>query len=310
MLEDNLMFKVIWYYYFDNMTQQQISDKIGISRMNVIKLLNKGRNQGIVQFKIKTDGEKRMKVEHALMDKYKLNNVFVIPSSYTGKNESVAMAAAQYIQSKVKSNYYINVGYGDTISLVVRHLINILDSHVSLVSMTGGVSYYVSYIIAGVHKSEYTGQTPGIYLIPSPLIASTPEIAQQFLSDESVKSIINMNKLAYMSIVGIGAVLETATIFRDNKISHNEMTLLKMNGAVGDILSQFYDKNGKVINCELHNRLVTTKLDVLKQYNNVIGVAAGESKVNAIHAALIGGYLNVLITDEDTAKRLVDVKID
>src|SRR4030042_4357515 len=219
------------------------------------------------------------------------------------------MAAAQYIQSKVKSNYYINVGYGDTISLVVRHLINILDSHVSLVSMTGGVSYYVPYIIAGVHKSEYTGQTPGIYLIPSPLIASTPEIAQQFLSDESVKSIINMNKLAYMSIVGIGAVLETATIFRDNKISHNEMALLKMNGAVGDILSQFYDKNGKVINCELHNRLITTKLDVLKQYNNVIGVAAGESKVNAIHAALIGGYLNVLITDEDTAKRLVDIKI-
>src|SRR3989304_8586068 len=256
MLEDNLMFKVIWYYYFDNMTQQQISDKIGISRMNVIKLLNKGRNQGIVQFKIKTDGEKRMKVEHALMDKYKLNNVFVIPSSYTGKNESVAMAAAQYIQSNVKPNYYINFGYGDTISLVVRHLINILDINVSLVSMTGGVSYYVSYIIAGVHKSEYTGQTPGIYLIPSPLIASTPEIAQQFLSDESVKSIINMNKLAYMSIVGIGAVLETATIFRDNKISHNEMTLLKMNGAVGDILSQFYDKNGKVINCELHNRLI------------------------------------------------------
>ena len=111
-----------------------------------------------------------------------------------------------------------------------------------------------------------------------------------------------------MKIGGTGAVTETATVFKDNKISSTELTLLRMNGAVGDILSQFFDKKGNIVECDLHDRLITTKLDVLKTYSNVIGVAAGESKVEAIHAALLGGYLDVLVTDEDTAQLLAKVK--
>ena len=308
MYEDNLLFKIAWYYYFDNMTQQQISDRLGISRMNVIKLLNKAKSQGIVQFRIKTDGEKRMNAEHLLIEKYGLSDVFVIPSSGAASNESIAVAAVQYVLANITPNCYINIGYGDTISRIVRNLINSIDTHVSLVSLTGGVSYYTSSIIAGAHKSEYSGQTPGIYLIPSPLIASTPLIAQEFISDASVRQIMNMSKLASMTIVGIGAVTESATIFKDNKISSTELTLLRMNGAVGDILSQFYDKNGNIVECDLHDRLVSTKLEELKTYSNVIGVAAGESKIEAIHAALLGGYLDVLVTDEETAQLLAEIK--
>ena len=101
MYEDNLLFKIAWYYYFDNMTQQQISDRLGISRMNVIKLLNKAKSQGIVQFRIKTDGEKRMNAEHVLMEKYGLSDVFVIPSSDATSNESVAVAAVQYVLANI-----------------------------------------------------------------------------------------------------------------------------------------------------------------------------------------------------------------
>ena len=44
----------------------------------------------------------------------------------------------------------------------------------------------------------------------------------------------------------------------------------------------------------------------MKKLDNVIGVAGGESKENAILAVLQGGYLDVLITDEDTAAHLLD----
>lgn len=302
--EDNLIFKVAWFYYFENMTQQQISEKLGITRMNVIKLLNKAKSQGIVQFKIKTDGEKRMNLEKALMDKYQLSNVLVIPTSYTDINESIAIAAAQYIEANISPNCYINVGYGDTISRVIKYLIHSLDNHVSLVSLSGGVSYYTSSIINGAHKSDYNGQTPSIYLIPAPLIASDANLAEAFLGEESVKTIKAMNQLAYMTVVGVGAMMDTSTIIRDNILSPNDLVLLKMNGAVGDILSQFFDKDGNVIDFDFHKRLITTHLDTLKTYKNVIGVAGGESKVEAIHASLLGGYLNVLITDENTAEQL------
>lgn len=305
--EDNLMFKIAWYYYFDDLTQQQISDKLGITRMNVIKLLAKAKSQGIVHFKIRTDGEHRLSIERELVRKYGLEDVFVIPTAGVNQNESIALAAAQYVEARLTPDCYINVGYGDTITRVIRNLLNTLDSPVSLVSLTGGVSYYTSSIISGAHKSDFNGITPSIYLIPAPVIASTPELARDFMSDESVKSIMSMNDRASMSIIGIGAATDDATIFKDNKISPNERVLLQMSGAVGDLLSQFIDKNGQVIQSDLHDRLVATKLDVLKKYHNVIGVAAGESKVNAMHAALLGGYLNTLITDEDTATRLLAI---
>ena len=84
--------------------------------MNVIKLLNKAKSQGIVQFRIKTDGEKRMNAEHLLMEKYGLSDVFVIPSNGASSNEAVAIAAVQYVLANITPNSYINIGYGDTIS--------------------------------------------------------------------------------------------------------------------------------------------------------------------------------------------------
>jgi lsr operon transcriptional repressor len=306
--EENMIIKTAWLYYSDNLTQQQISDQLGISRMKVIKLLGKAKSQGIVQFKIRTDSEKRINIGRNLIKKYDLRDVFVIPTSKNNINESIAKAAAQYVESNMIPNCYINIGYGDTISHTINNLIYSLNCHISLVSLSGGVSYYTSSIIAGAHESGSTGFTPSIYIVPSPLIVSSSETAEAILQESAIKEIMNLAGLANMSVVGIGAVDETATIFKDNKINHNDLALLRMNGAVGDILCQFYDKQGKKITCDLHKRTITTQLETLKNFNNVIGVAGGESKVNAIHSALIGGYLDVLITDEETAESLIKLE--
>ena len=39
--EEILMFKIAYYYYFEEMTQQGIADKLAVSRIKVIKLLEK-----------------------------------------------------------------------------------------------------------------------------------------------------------------------------------------------------------------------------------------------------------------------------
>lgn len=306
MYEENLMLKVAWFYYMDNMTQQHIAEYLGISRMRVVKLLSQAKADGVVQFKIKQSAKARMTVEHMLIDKYNLKDIFIVPSGQENVNDSLAKAAAQYIEAKVSPGDYINIGYGDTISKTVSHLISSIDKPISLVSIAGGVSYYTSSIILGAHKRSTSGPSPNIYVIPAPLLASTKEIADIFLNESSVSDILNMTKLASMSIVGIGAVSNSATIFKYNIVGNNDLILLKMQGAVGDILSQFYDKDGKIINTAIHERLVSTRIDMLKQSSNTIGVAGGIEKVEAIHSALKGKYLDILITDENTANLLVD----
>ena len=74
---------------------------------------------------------------------------------------------------------------------------------------------------------------------------------------------------------------------------------------MGDLLSHFIDKDGNPVESGLDNRLLSTPLEELKKMNNVIGVAGGRHKAEAIHAALRGKYLDILITDEETAAMLL-----
>lgn len=78
--EEALMIKVSWYYYFDNMTQNRISELLGISRMQVVKLLNKARTNGIIQFKIREDSASRLQVEKKLSETFNLKDTFIVPS--------------------------------------------------------------------------------------------------------------------------------------------------------------------------------------------------------------------------------------
>ena len=67
--EKNLMVKIAWYYYVENMTQQAIADQLNITRMRVIKLLEKARQTGIVQFRISSSLDTRRDLETRLMEK-------------------------------------------------------------------------------------------------------------------------------------------------------------------------------------------------------------------------------------------------
>lgn len=299
--EEILMAKVAWYYYMEDMTQQNIAEHLGMSRMRVIKLLEKARKTGIVQFQIRSNQSKRLNLERELVQKFNLKDTYIVPTNPNKDeiNETIAKGAAMYIGNRITDNCFINFGYGDTPSKTLNHLASNVDCAVSYVSLTGGVHYYLPNAQSNIFSAK-------LYLMPSPLIASSQEMAEAIKNETSIQEISNMTKLASMTIVGIGAMNDNATIIKSGILSQNDFLLLGMKGAVGDILSHFIDKNGNLIENEYESRLISTSLSTIKELDNVIGVAAGENKIPAIRAALIGGYIDVLITDEDTARNLIE----
>jgi DNA-binding transcriptional regulator LsrR (DeoR family) len=122
--------------------------------------------------------------------------------------------------------------------------------------------------------------------------------------EASVKEISRMIGLSALTVVGIGGMGPSATILKEGILNKGDFTLLQMQGVVGDVLSHFIDREGAMVKTKIEDRLISTPLHTLKKLGNVIGVAAGPEKTEAIRAALIGGYLNVLVTDETTASSL------
>lgn len=292
--------KAAWYYYMEDNTQAQIAEVMGVSRAKVIRLLEEARAQGIVQFSFRKNDSQRVSAEQLLIDRFGLKDAFVVPTPLDSSaiNQSIAQGAAHYVSDHLREDGYLNIGYGDTVSRMLGFLAKNREESLNVVSLTGGVSYYLPSV-------GTTAYSMHLFLTPSPLIVSSRQVRDALLDEKSLQDVSTMTEYADMSVVGIGAAVEGATVLRNGILNEGELTVLKMQGAVGDVLNHFMDKDGNLIQTEIEDRVISTDLDKLRQLKNVVGVAGGKDKVMAIKAVLNGGYLNVLITDSDTAAELL-----
>ena len=83
---------------------------------------------------------------------------------------------------------------------------------------------------------------------------------------------------------------------------------LRERGVVGDILGQFFDARGQVVELPIHDRRIGIDVADLRNIPKVVGVAGGTHKAEAILGALHGGFLDVLITNELAAMRLLEME--
>ena len=284
--EEELMIKIAWYYYIENLTQQEIAKILGINRIKILRLLDKAKENGLITFQIRNSNAKRFHMENTFKELFHLNDILIIPSvpSSDSLNDSLAQAASMYINQRIKENSYINMGYGDTPSRILNYLAQRSESPINVISLTGGVNYYLC-----------------------PLILSSSFIMEELKKETAIQRISKMALISDFTVVGIGGVDTNATIIKNSILTPDDYLLLKKQGAVGDILSHFIDINGNLIDTDLEKRLMSPALTDIEKYNNVVGVAGGPHKIEAIYAVLTGKYLDVLITDENTATAVLDL---
>lgn len=291
--------KVAWYYYVENLTQQKIAEIMGVSRITVNKMLDEARNKGIIQFNIPLQNLKKIELENKLKEKYNLEDVLIIP---TGEEENLksilGKAAAIYIENLLEDNSYINIGYGETLNSLIDNLTKTSEKSFSIISLTGGVMPYLPYYSNSNNKLS-------LNLIPAPLFMDNLVAAEKIQQEKSVQDIFDLSSLASLSVTGIGELSEEATIQKTGIVSSMDLKKMKMKGAVADILMHFIDKDGNLIQSEYENKLISTSLEKLRGMKNIIAVAAGDKKVNAIDASMKTRIFNRLITDENTARQLI-----
>ena len=142
------------------------------------------------------------------------------------------------------------------------------------------------------------------------------DLMEELKKETAIQRISKMALISDFTVVGIGGVNTNATIIKNSILTPDDYLLLKKQGAVGDILSHFIDINGNclaqeingnLIDTDLEKRLMSPALTDIEKYNNVVGVAGGPHKIEAIYDVLTGKYLDVLITDENTATAVLDL---
>ena len=308
-LQDQKKFaaRASWYYYKIGMTQGEIANRLGINRARVINILNEARKDGTVTFHISGEDAELMALEVQLKEKWGLRDVFLTPvvSDEELKN-ALSMAGAQYLEMNLPSKEsLIALGWGETISGITRNLGRVIPERTSFVTLCGGVMHYLSEHTPANVGTPLSGFLYPFHVIPTPLMVGSPELRDQLLNEPEVQHVMNMAQLADIAMVGIGS-LKTSTEFEGfGYKSQKELNLLKKRGAVGEMHGEYFNSVGEPLELQHHHRLISIRLETLRKMKHVVGVAGGVEKIEALQAALKGGFIHSLITDEMTARSLL-----
>jgi lsr operon transcriptional repressor len=299
---DDVVLRAAWLYYREDLTQDQIAKVLDVSRATVGRLLDRARSEGVVRVEIDSDVLGMMDVARALSDRYEGVEILVVPSDGTTEsqqviNERLARAAAQLLRSRLRSGDRLAIGWGDTIARTLAQLPPDVEVD-EILSLTGGVGTYLGSL-AETYGTRLT-------VVPAPFLASTASLAAAFAREEVIDRILRKAVAAPWKLVGIGGLTEDASIVRFGYQSSAELEELRRAGAVGDVLGQFLDAGGKVLDLEVHRRRIGVELNDLDAApGTVIAVAGGAHKRTAIAAALRHGHIGCLVTTEEDARSLL-----
>jgi DNA-binding transcriptional regulator LsrR (DeoR family) len=149
-----------------------------------------------------------------------------------------------------------------------------------------------------------TGAQPTFLLAPG--VAASPQAREALMGDQYVREAMDALDDLTLALVGIGA-LEPSSLLQSsgNIFSGKELKALGRKGAVGDVCLRFFDAEGRPVASDVDRRVIGITLEQLRNVDRSVGVAGGERKYEAIRGAVLGKWINVLVTDHMTAERLV-----
>jgi deoxyribonucleoside regulator len=298
-------------YYLLDYNQHEIANILGVSRPTVSRLLQQAKSEGIVQITITDPTENVENLAKKLEDQYNLKKVIVVSipqyENHIIKNY-LGEKAATYLDEIVKDNDIIGVTWGTTLYHVAIELKQKFVKNIKVVQLKGGVSHsetntYASEILYLFGKAFNTAP----HHLPLPAIVDHVVVKQAMEADRHIRRILELGKEANIALFTIGPVKTDSLLFQLGYFTDSDIQSLE-GKAVGDICSRFFDSEGKICNESLNERTLGVNLNDLKSKEYSILVAGGPNKIDGIYGALKGGYANVLITDQYTAKFLLDKK--
>ncbi|UCC65171.1 MAG: sugar-binding transcriptional regulator [Anaerolineae bacterium] len=306
-----LLSKVSRSYYEQGLNQQEIADRLRVSRSKVSRMLQQARDVGVVQITVLSPPSIYPDLEYRLESRFGLQEAIVVevtaPASQEAVSREVGPAGADYLQRTLAAGDVIGVTWGSTLNAMVSALQPQVAHDVQVVQMLGGLGPPE----AEVHATDLCRRMAralkgGLTLLPAPGIVDSQQVKEAILSDSHVQRAMDLIPQISVAYVGIGAPTPTSVVVRDGSIAGQaELDDLLNRGAVGDIALRFFDAEGRPIHSGLDARVIGITLEQLKGIDRAVGVAGGPEKAAAIRGALLGGLVNVLITDYATAARLL-----
>lgn len=310
--EHSLAMRAAWLSYVGNYTQAQIAKRLGISQAKAHRLIASAHQNGHVKVFIEGVPAECVALEEQLIQRFGLNYCSVTPAIDEREQDidsvfqALGVAGARYLYQYLEqsSPTMIGFGHGRTLAAVIDHMPHIAYPQMQFVALLGGLNRKMAANPFDViyRLGERTGGQ--CYVLPVPPIADDIESCNVLKSQRSVQWALNLAQQCQLCVIGIGETGSNPFLKLMGMVTEAEYRQLRALNATCEILGQFLDAEGRLLDCDLNRRTISLPVGELRG-REVMAIAGGIAKVDAICAALRSGLITSLIVDEMSAQQVL-----
>ena len=260
---EELLAEVAILIYEQGLTQQEVAERIGVSRSTVSRLLDEARQRGIVQVYINTPFHRSVDLQSRLCERFALREARVLVSRWPRLSGDVA--AAGHVGrlllegALLRNDMRVGVAWGTALYELVRAFRPLdRDTHIAVVQIIGSIGAIDQNVDGANLAHEFARLVRGRYYdLHAPLVVETPQLREALMRERDVAEVLAMARQADMALVGIGSV-ETGLLQPGARrlperggLAHSRAA-----SAVGDVCAHHFDCNGVELPIDLNQRVI------------------------------------------------------
>jgi deoxyribonucleoside regulator len=299
--------RIAWMYYVEGLTQNEIADRLGIGRVTVVRNIHEAIKRREVKIWIEGEVAECIAIETELKSAFNLKEAIVVPepTSAAGITKSIGNAAGMFISDTLKDGMSVGVGWGATLYESLQTLATKQVENVQVISLLGGIVQARRFNPAEFAWQFARAVGADCYLLQAPAVVDSPATREALIERCGLRDVFKRAEKLDIAMLSAGTMAPSSTAFRFNMLSEEDRLALIKAGAVGDLLYNFYDINGKLIDHPVNRRIMSIPIAQLRDVPSRVISAGGAEKIEAILGAIKLIDCNVLITNEETAKTLL-----
>lgn len=303
---DQTTARVVWYYYVGNLTQQEIADRLGLTRLRVNRIIGQARADGSVRIDVRLPLTDCVALAAELAERFGLQAASVVPALADAAEQRrvIGEEVGQVLEPLLRDRRSLGVGWGRTLRASIARLPPRALQHGWVVSLMGGLTHG-----SGINTFEVSTQFAerlgaDCWYLAAPLYCPNPENRRVLLSHRDLADVMRRAREVEVALLTCGDLSDHSLITRMQAVHDHRDDLVKM-GGVGDVLGSIIDEAGQVVEHSLNERVVALSPAELRAVPVSILASGGLNKVGIIHGILAGGYANRVVTDEACARALL-----
>ncbi|GAB5373617.1 MAG: sugar-binding transcriptional regulator [Acuticoccus sp.] len=304
---EQLAVRIAWCYYSLGLTQQEIASRLGLTRVRVNRLLAEARRRGIVKITITSRLAENVELEEELKTRYGLANARVVLAmgDEIAIAETLGAAGAEMLAGDFRDGTTIGMGWGVTLRAFADAVPERALADAAVVAMMGSLTQRSSinrFVAATVLAHRLQAEC---FYVPGPIICDSEESRRTLESQPLMREVQERAARADIAIVSVGG-LDSGTLHQAGFIDEVELKSVRQAGALGNFLGHYIDTRAQIIDHPINCRVLGMRPDRLKSFERCVMISGGEMKVPALRAILNAGLVTDIVTDQASARSLLE----